>query len=480
MDNTVGCYSIVRLIDRGGQGSVYLGYDFRLQRRVAIKVYRMPNRRKMRKALLQEARIIADIQSPRVVKIHDIVEAVSHLALVMEYVPGCSLEEYLSQVRPSVASTARVGLDIASALTLARRRRIVHGDIKASNVLIAPNGRAILTDFGIAAAVSGARSQQASLAALAPEQFFDDGVDERSDLFALGCLLYRMLTGEHPFYRNGRSDPKMLIEGRYCPLSDRVSDIVDVPVELVQLVDGLLQNNPRDRPKSARSVRLAMRSVLHNLPVSTRSSLLVEARPCFRRESRESRESREKLPAHRFRDPDLWMDSGLGVSGLMERVIRWICVFGVGARVTTAILALGVIGIALGVGSYQRVTPVRFSKPIIEFGGNAAVPDAVSTHWLLGQVKAVLDEQWGRTRIIGQVGEQLDATVYAKPWSSGRWAKLPQAIDVTLRCEGVVCVFAINRQQGSRAFRQQAVMLADTSLPQWRYAVRDATRSVLQ
>ena len=474
MNNTVGCYSILRLIGRGGQGSVYLGYDARLQRRVAIKVYPMPNRRKMREALLQEARIIADIQSPNVVKVHDIVESASHLALVMEYVPGCSLEEYLSRVRPSIASAVRVGLDIASALALARRRRIVHGDIKASNVLIAPNGRVILTDFGIAAAESGVRSQQASLSALAPEQFFDDVVDERTDLFALGALLYRMLTGEHPFYRNGRSDPKMLIEGTYCPVSDRVSGAVELPEELVRLVDSLLQKNPRDRPKSSRSVRSVMRGVLHSLPVSTRNSLIVEARPCFRRESR------EKLPPNLFRDRDARMGSDPGVIGLTGRVLQWMQVSGWVARVTTATLALVLIGIAFVIGDYQRVTAVRFSEPVTEFGGNPEVPNEVSPHWLLGQVKAVLDEQWGRTRIIGQVGEQLDTTVYTKPWWSGRWATLPQTIDVTLRCEGVVCVFAIYRQQGSQAFRQQAVLLADMPLPQWRYAVRDATRSVLQ
>lgn len=474
MDNTVGCYRILRLIGRGGQGSVYLGYDARLQRRVAIKVYPMPNRRKMREALLQEARIIADIQSPNVVKVYDIVESASHLALVMEYVPGCSLEDYLSRVRPSIASAVRVGLDIASALALARRRRIVHGDIKASNVLIAPNGRVILTDFGIAAAESGVRSQQASLSALAPEQLFDNVVDERTDLFALGTLLYRMLTGEHPFYRNGRSDPTMLIEGTYCPVSDRVSGADELPVELVQLVDSLLQKNPRDRPSSSRSARSIMRAVLHSLPVAARNSLIVEARPCFRRECR------EKLPANLFRGLGARMGSEPGVNGLTRRIFQWMQISAWRIRVTTATPALVLIGVAFVIGDYQRVTPVRFSEPITEFGVNSAVPPEVSPHWLLGQVKVVLDEQWGRTRIIGKVGEQLDTTVYATPWSPGRWAKLSQAIDVTLRCEGVVCVFSINRQQGSQQFRQQAVLLADMPLPQWRYAVRDATRSVLQ
>jgi hypothetical protein len=174
------------------------------------------------------------------------------------------------------------------------------------------------------------------------------------------------------------------------------------------------------------------------------------------------------------------MGSEPGVNGLTRRIFQWMQISAWRIRVTTATPALVLIGVAFVIGDYQRVTPVRFSEPITEFGVNSAVPPEVSPHWLLGQVKVVLDEQWGRTRIIGKVGEQLDTTVYATPWSPGRWAKLSQAIDVTLRCEGVVCVFSINRQQGSQQFRQQAVLLADMPLPQWRYAVRDATRSVLQ
>ena len=88
MDIFVGPYRILRLINRGGQGSVYLGYDKRLHRRVAIKIYPLPSTRAARKQLLQEARAVASIQSPKVVQIHDVIESDTHLALVMEDVPG--------------------------------------------------------------------------------------------------------------------------------------------------------------------------------------------------------------------------------------------------------------------------------------------------------------------------------------------------------------------------------------------------------
>ena len=87
-DARVGPYRILRLINRGGQGSVYLGYDQRLQRRVAIKIYALPSRRVARKDLRREAQLVASLDSPGIVRVHDIIESPEHLALVMEYVPG--------------------------------------------------------------------------------------------------------------------------------------------------------------------------------------------------------------------------------------------------------------------------------------------------------------------------------------------------------------------------------------------------------
>ena len=90
-DVRVGPYRILRLVNRGGQGSVYLGYDKRLHRRVAIKIYLLPEDRSARKRLLREAQLIASIQSPKIVQIHDVIESREHLAMVMEYVPGCHI-----------------------------------------------------------------------------------------------------------------------------------------------------------------------------------------------------------------------------------------------------------------------------------------------------------------------------------------------------------------------------------------------------
>ncbi|MGL4564661.1 MAG: serine/threonine-protein kinase, partial [Halioglobus sp.] len=286
-DARVGPYRILRLVNRGGQGSVYLGYDKRLHRRVAIKIYPLPNERAARKQLLHEAQVIASMQSPKVVQIHDVIESRDHLAMVMEYVPGCDLEELLASVRLSLASVLTITADIAGALTVARQQRIVHGDLKARNVLITTTGRAKLTDFGIAQRPAAESAMAGSLSAMSPEQYLGKPLGERSDLFALGCLLYRMLGGVPPFYRDGGLDARALLESDPAPLETLVSADVELPPELIRLVSAMLQKLPANRPSSTRVVRQVLRRVARGIPLAATNSLLGEARPCFRAESAE-------------------------------------------------------------------------------------------------------------------------------------------------------------------------------------------------
>jgi serine/threonine protein kinase len=259
-DIRVGPYRILRLINRGGQGSVYLGYDGRLRRRVAIKIYRLPQRPAARRALFREAQTVASLDSPRIVSVYDIIESPGHLALVMEYVPGCDLREFLASVRPSLASVVTIATDLAAALAVARQQRLVHGDLKAANVLITDGGRAKLTDFGIAR--KGTESKVAgSLSALSPEQYLGEPLDVRSDLFALGCLVYRMLGGEEPFRKSGQLDVRWLLERPPPPLGELVPPEMDVPRELLELVMQMLRRDPGERPANTHRVRRVLREV---------------------------------------------------------------------------------------------------------------------------------------------------------------------------------------------------------------------------
>ena len=476
MDNYVGPYRIVRLINRGGQGSVYLGYDKRLHRRVAIKIYALPHVRSARKHLLREAQLVASIQSSKVIQIHDVIESSTHLGLVMEYVPGCSLEEFLTAVHPSLASVLTVGTDVAGALALARQQHIVHGDVKAGNVLLTESGRAKLTDFGIARVTRSGTTQHwagGSLSALSPEQILGKPLDERADLFALGSLLYRMLSGEHPFFRDGQFDPQMLVEHSPRPLAEIVSGDVELPDQLIELIDELLQKDPQLRPPNTRRVRQVLRAVLQDLPLSSRDSLLRESRPYFRRESPEDlpplipkglgQQGRSALLSTGTRTARLWH---------RLKAFKW------PARAAAALAVMAMASVPLVMALQSRVTPVRFDEPVTTVGPGVELPREISRTWLLQQVKQALGEELGNIKIVGPVGAVPDTTLYSRGKPKDKWLQQEQVFHIVLRCVDGLCVFAISREQSAARFEQQGVLLADMSLRQWQDIVRSTTRAL--
>lgn len=473
MDNFVGPYRILRLIDRGGQGSVYLGYDKRLHRKVAIKIYSLPATRRARRQLLREAQLVASIQSPKVVQVHDVIESDTHLALVMEYVPGCSLEEFLAAVRPSLASVLTVGADVAGALALARQQHIVHGDVKAANVLITAAGRAKLTDFGISRSTADSASSKwaaGSFSALSPEQFLGQPLDERADLFALGALLYRMLGGEHPFYRDGRLDSRLLVEHPPRPLTELVGGEVELPEPLVDIISALLEKDPQRRPRNTRRVRQVLRAVLRTLPMSTTHSLLREARPCFRPESPEDipplipetlgQQGRSALPLAGTRLQRLghqWQ--------ALRRPVRAGIVFAL----------LGLAAVPLVITLHETVTPVRFTQPQTSFTTDVDLPPEVSHNWLLQEVKEALREQVGNLRVVGPVGAEPRTILYSRGEPRNWNEASEQVFHLALRCVEGLCVFAITREHGGARFNRQGVLFPDMPVQQWREIVRDTT-----
>jgi eukaryotic-like serine/threonine-protein kinase len=473
VDNHVGPYRIVRLINRGGQGSVYLGHDKRLHRRVAIKIYPLPTTRRARKQLLREAQVVASIHSPKVVQIYDVIESSSHLALVMEYVPGCNLEEFLTAVRPSLASVVTIGADIAGALALARQQHIVHGDVKAGNVLITESGRAKLTDFGISR-ISGAGAPlqwaAGSFSALSPEQFLGQPLDERADLFALGSLLYRMLSGEQPFFRDGGIDPELLLKRTPRPLRDIVGAEVGLPEPLVEVIAALLQKDPQHRPVSTRPVRQVLHAVLRGLPMSSGNSLAREARPYFRRESPE--------------DIPLLIPRNLGQQGRSAlvppgkrsaRFWHWLKALRWPARSAAALVLLAMAGASLALALHSTVTPVRFAQPLTSIGADIELPLEVSRTWLVEEVKQALSGRFANLQVVGPVGAAPRTTLYSggepKPWRESP----EQLFQIALRCVEGLCVFAISREQAGARFHRQGMLFPDMTLQQWQDIVHSTT-----
>lgn len=480
MYDRVGPYKILRLINQGGQGSVYLGYDARLHRKVAIKIYHLPSDRAQRRDLLREARTVASIQSPKVVAIHDVIESADHLALVMEYVPGCNLEEFLQRVSPSLSSVLTVGRDVAGALALARQNQIVHGDLKPANILISDEGRVKLTDFGIARKMGGGnrvRLSAGSYLAVSPEQYRGEPLDHRSDLFAFGCLLYRMLSGLHPFYQDGRLDPQRLLDGSPLPLQDVVSGHVDLPEDLVELVNRLLRKEPDDRPRTTRGARLVIRRCARRLPLSAANNLCKEASPYFRVEDPDDlplripqelgRSARSRLPprsGHWARLRHFW------------RGLRWPAQGGI-------ILTFGfLVGLPLNYFAGQTVTPVQFRVPDMFVpgfvDGPQGLPIEVSQDWLLDEIKIVLRQELGKVYVIGEIGKDPVTTVYSKAVEPER-PTVPEAVfSLAVHCIEGLCVLDITRDELGKTYSGQGFLLAGMPVARWRQAVRDATRKM--
>ena len=276
----LGPYRVLGTLGRGAQGRVLLALDTRLQRHVALKRYPLPAARGARRRALREARRYSVVDDPRVTRVLDVVDDGRELMLVLQYVPGCDLEEALGRHRLSIASALALCGDIAAALAAAHRHHIVHGDLKAGNVLIGEDGHALLTDFGVAVAAAAGRGDVVSPSARSPEHLRGAVLEPRSDLYALGRLLYRMLAGHDPF--PGPQAPERLLTAAYRPLS-RSAAGEPLPPALVALVSALLAPAPVDRPASALLVRRQLRAIARERPASPARPVVRELADCLRR-----------------------------------------------------------------------------------------------------------------------------------------------------------------------------------------------------
>jgi serine/threonine protein kinase len=280
-------YRVLRLLGQGGMGVVFEAEDTVLRRLVAVKVMRPELARAdaARQRFLREARSAAAIRHPHVVTIYQVGPEREVPYLAMELLHGESLETRLRRVgKLPVAEVLRIGREIAEGLAAAHDRGLVHRDVKPANVWLSatsepPTGTARtaappppvkLIDFGLAllggeeANLTRSGAVLGTPAYMAPEQADGVEVDGRADLFSLGCMLYRMATGEVPFKGKGtistlRAMVKMAPEAPAALAPE-------VPHELSQLILRLLQEDPGRRPSSAREVA----AILHGLEVGRR------------------------------------------------------------------------------------------------------------------------------------------------------------------------------------------------------------------
>ena len=312
-------YELDREIGRGGMGIVYKAKDRRLKRHVAVKLLppELAFRGEIRSRFLKEAETAAQLSHPNIVPIYSVDERDGLVYFVMAFVDGENLAARLhSEGRLNATESRRILKEVAEALAYAHERGVVHRDIKPDNILLCADddSRVMVTDFGIARAVSEGSDSRLTATGMAigtpaymsPEQSMGErDIDGRSDLYALGVVGYQMLAGELPF--NAPSTPALLVK----QISERPTPIdvhrPDAPPDLARAVMMLLEKDPANRFPSADALVTALDT--GNVPELPSSNMTHEP---------------NRLASIPTQSRDSWSVSGeMGTDVTAEEMARW-------------------------------------------------------------------------------------------------------------------------------------------------------------
>ncbi len=261
-------YKITGIIGEGGMGTIYQSIDTRTQEAVAIKALKdeLVQSPKIIKRFIHEGEALRQLNHPNIITLRETFEHEGSYYLVMEYIEGGDLRKVMDKENQlSLKYTLQIALDLADALTRTHRLDIIHRDLKPENVLLANDGIPRLTDFGIAHVNKADNLTEngiilGTLSYLSPEACLDDTVDERSDIWSFGVLLFEMLAGEKPF--PGKSFPTIL----HAVMQNEPLDLQELrpslPNELVDLIYRMLVKDPEGRIPSIRLVGAELEAIL--------------------------------------------------------------------------------------------------------------------------------------------------------------------------------------------------------------------------
>ena len=268
-----GRYQVIRKLGAGGMANVYLAEDQELGRRVAIKILndRHANDDQFVERFRREAKNAAALSHPNIVSIYDRGEAEGTYYIAMEYLDGRSLKELIVSRGPAPVTVAvEYARQILQALRFAHRHGIVHRDIKPHNVLVDAEGRVKVTDFGIARAGTSQMTEAGSIVGtaqyLSPEQARGGDVDQRSDVYSLGIVLYELLTGSVPF--NGDTPVEIAMKHLSATPEPPSAKRPDVPRDLDLIVMRALAKDPADRYQSAEEMDADLERFVRGASVS--------------------------------------------------------------------------------------------------------------------------------------------------------------------------------------------------------------------
>ena len=265
-------FRIERQLGQGGLGVVYTAHDEKLNRRVVIKVLRRHADAQVRRRVLDEARHTAALSDPAVVTVFSVLDEADPPAIVMEFVEGYPLDRFAAQL--NFEQKARLLREVARGLSVAHARRLIHRDLKPDNVIVGPDMRPRILDFGLALSLEEASRQgrgfEGTPLYASPEQAKGEALSPASDVFSFGSLMFKVLTGKAPFAGDSISQVLEAIVSTAPPFLREVA--VGVPEDLQAICLACLAWNPADRP-GAELVALELGRFLAGEPVRLKPKL---------------------------------------------------------------------------------------------------------------------------------------------------------------------------------------------------------------
>jgi serine/threonine protein kinase len=324
-----------------------------------------------------------------------------------------------------------------------------------------------LTDFGVARTKENANLSVAgagSLTSVSPEQYLGQPLDVRSDLFSLGCLLYRMLSGEHPFMRSGELDGPGLLERAPRPLEEMVSSSLSLPEGLSELLESLLQKRPEDRPTNTHQVRNALREISKGIPLSVGNTLLREAEKSFRVES--AQDIPPSVPADLTRSGRSSLKpSRSGIGAMFQR-----------GEAKALMLAAVLGGAAMAYAVLFQQLPIVLTEPSLTISSAAELPQQLSSGWLVEVIGGTMP---GANYSIAGAPEPTYYSDELRQHSKVINADTAPRIHSSLHCVEELCLLDLVLENKGRRSTQQKLIITSMPITQWKDIVRSASRGLL-
>ncbi|NGP75097.1 protein kinase [Balneolaceae bacterium YR4-1] len=268
--HTISHYTIIEKLGEGGMGVVYKAHDSRLDRTVALKFlpFFQTHDEQNRKRFLQEARAVAALNHPNIATVYEIDKADDQYFIVMEFYQGNTLQGKILEKSLTIRDALLIALKIANGLHKAHSKNIIHRDVKPANIIFSEDDEVKIIDFGLAKladqsmlTVSG--TTMGTVSYMSPEQLEGAGVDHRTDIWALGVLLYEMLSGERPFAGQFAQAIMYSITNEEPEYISKVRP--EVPLQIESIINKALQKNPEKRFENMEEMEAALQEALEEM-----------------------------------------------------------------------------------------------------------------------------------------------------------------------------------------------------------------------